>query len=108
MIALLLAVSLAGAPPHVSHPTRNKAKITAFRRQWSAAHGGAPCPETCQTYVKRDGRFVPYYRCTACQVDHVCALACGGPDEPSNMRGLDAKQNNAKSDDCALCNHKEK
>ncbi len=109
MIALLLALSLAGAPVHVSHPHRSKAAVAQFKRRWSAAHGGLPCPETCATYVRRGGRFVLYYRCTACQVDHPCALACGGADSPENMRWLDAKENNAKSDDCSLCRtHKEK
>ncbi len=88
---------------HVSHPHRSKGKVAEFKRQWSELHGGLPCPEECATYVKRGGAFVLYYRCTACQVDHTCALACGGPDETNNMRWLDAKENNAKSDDCSLC-----
>jgi hypothetical protein len=91
------------ASSHVSHPHRDRGKITAFRRAWSKAHGGKPCPGTCQTYVLRGGKFLPYWRCSACAVDHVCALACGGIDEPSNMRWLDAKENDAKSDDCSMC-----
>ncbi len=104
MMALFAALALATAPVHVSHPSRNKAAVAQFKRQWSAAHGGLPCPETCATYVKRGGKFVLYYRCTACQVDHACPRDAGGFDAPSNLRWLDAKENNRKSDDTSLCN----
>jgi hypothetical protein len=103
LTALLVAIALAASPAHVAHPHRSKAVIERFKKTWSKAHGGLACPTSCATYVKRGGRFVPYYRCGACQVDHVCALACGVPDSPENLRWLDAKANNAKSDDCSLC-----
>jgi len=90
-------------PHHVSHPHRSKSVIQQFKRGWSWEHKGLPCPETCATYVKRGGKYVLYYRCTACQVDHPCALACGGLDSVENLRWMDAKANNAKSDDCSLC-----
>ncbi len=103
MMALFAALALAAAPVHVSHPSRSKAAVAQFKRQWSAAHGGLPCPETCATYVKRGGRFLPYFRCGACAIDHACPRAAGGIDEPSNMRWLDTKENLRKSDDASLC-----
>lgn len=102
MTALVLAVLLA-APVHVSHPQRSQAAVRAFKRTWSETHGGAPCPENCATWVRRDGRFRLYFRCGACQVDHICPLAAGGADAPWNMQWLDAKENRAKSADPAAC-----
>jgi hypothetical protein len=102
-MVILLSIALLAAPSHVSHPHRSKAAVAQFKRQWSAAHGGLACPVTCQTYVRRKGKFVRYFRCGACAVDHICPLAAGGADIPSNMRWLDAKANGAKSDDPSLC-----
>ena len=96
MTALLLALSLAVHPAcwgdgHNQH--RSRVEVRKFR----AAH---PCPAT----GKRFGA------CPGWQVDHICPLACCGPDKASNMQWLTAAQNHAKSDDCSSCPvvHKEK
>jgi hypothetical protein len=102
MLALLAALALSSAPA-CPHPARDPGQIQKFRRAWTKEHAGLACPQTCQTYVKRGQKFVPYYRCGACQVDHICPVACCGKDDPSNMHWLDAKENRAKSDDCSAC-----
>ncbi len=110
MIALLVALALVAAPVHVAHPHRSKAVIAQFKREWSAAHGGLACPQAppldCRLWRKHGAAFVLYYPCGGCQVDHICALACGGADHVGNLRWLDAKANNRKSDDCSLCARK--
>ncbi len=98
-----LAAAQRVVPHHVKHPHRSQAAVKAFKRRWSHGHSNAPCPESCATYVKRGDQYVVYFRCGACEVDHICALACGGPDTPENMRWLDSKLNRAKSDDCSMC-----
>jgi len=51
----------------------------AFRR----SH---PCPSTGKTRGA----------CPGYEVDHVRPLACGGPDDPSNMQWLTKEENRAK------------
>ncbi len=83
MIALLLALALTA-------PVRDRNQIAAFRRAWLRERG-EPCPARCETYVKRGGRFVPYLRCGACDVDHC------------NMHWMDARENRSKGADCSAC-----
>ena len=90
-IALLLAALLC------PHPHRDHAKV----RAWVKTH---PCPESCRTYVKDSGKFRLYQKCGRCQVDHKCALVCGGLDVPDNYQWLTAAQNRKKGGSCALCN----
>jgi hypothetical protein len=94
MIALLLA--LLCSPVACPHPHRSQAPIAAFKK----AH---PCPAKCRVYVKVNGKFKVWRWCGRCQVDHVCARACGGPDVVSNLQWLLAEENRAKSADCSLC-----
>ncbi len=82
---------------------RSDAQLARFKAEWSAANGGAPCPETCKTYVRRGSRFVLYERCGACQVDHLCPLKCCGIDAPSNMHWMDKLANLRKGADCSAC-----
>ncbi len=87
MTALLLALALTGRSP-------------AVRAAFIRSH---PPPESCAVYVKRGARFFLYSRSGACDVDHVCPLACGGRDAVDNMQWLDAKTNRAKGADCSAC-----
>jgi hypothetical protein len=94
-VTFLLLLALLG-PPCAGHVVRHKAPLVAFKR----TH---PCPATCATYVKRGDRIVLYEKCGACNVDHICPLACCGKDSPSNMQWLDAKENIKKGDNCRAC-----
>src|SRR5262245_3465236 len=77
-------------------PKRSQAAVAAFKR-------ANPCPPWCQTYIVKDGAIMPYERCGACEVDHVCPLACCGADEPANMQYLLSRDNRAKGADCGAC-----
>lgn len=65
LLLLALAISL----PADARPQRDHKAIAAFKRE-------NPCPSTGQ----RRGA------CPGWVVDHVKALACGGPDHPSNLQ----------------------
>lgn len=78
------------------NPARSRAVVEAFKR----AH---PCPATCATYVREGRRFVLYEKCGACQVDHICPLACCGADAVKNLQWMRAEDNRAKGADCAAC-----
>ncbi len=99
---VLLLAGVARAAMPCPNPTRSQAAVEAFKTAWSAAHG-APCPSTCKTYVRRGRIFVQYETCGACEVDHVCPLACCGADAPVNMQWMDKKANRAKGADCTAC-----
>ncbi len=110
LLVLLVAVAVAAvavlsAPARAGECAvhRSDAQLAKFKAEWTAANGGAPCPETCKTYVRRGSRFVPYERCGACQVDHLCPLACCGVDAPSNMHWMDKLANLRKGADCTAC-----
>lgn len=99
MIPLLLSVVLAVGPQcradgHNQH--RSRAAVKEFKAV-------TPCPKTCATYVRVGEAFVLYERCGACEVDHICPLACCGPDTAANMQWLDKKANKAKGDNCSSC-----
>ncbi len=100
--ALLAIASAARGAVPCPNPTRSQAAVEAFKAAWSAAHG-APCPSTCKTYVRRGRIFVQYETCGACEVDHLCPLACCGADTPTNMQWMDKKANRAKGADCNAC-----
>ncbi len=89
MNAFVLALALAS-------PTRSPAVKAAFMK----AH---PPPAWCATYVIRDRKLRLCSLTGACDVDHVCPLACGGPDAVENMQWLDAKVNRSKGADCSAC-----
>lgn len=95
-LLVLLVAGTAGAEVPCPNPARSQAVIAQFRKNH-------PCPTTCATYVKTDGRFVLYQKCGACQVDHVCPLACCGADAIENLQWLTADQNRAKGADCTAC-----
>jgi hypothetical protein len=77
--------------------TRSRVPVKAFRKKH-------PCPKSCATYTKNEqGRYVLYLRCGACQVDHICPLACCGADHPSNMQWLPSWENQKKGADCSEC-----
>jgi hypothetical protein len=98
MLFLLLMLSLtAPAPaPCTGKVVRHQAPLIAFKKQH-------PCPVSCRTYVKRNGKMVLYQKCGACNIDHVCPLACCGKDVLENMQWLDAAANRKKSDNCRAC-----
>lgn len=66
-LATLAACTTPPAPPPA--PYRSAAQVSEFRR----AH---PCPAT----------GLPRGPCPGYVVDHIIALACGGPDAPANMQ----------------------
>ncbi len=86
----LILLALLGAPP------RDPRVREAFIR----TH---PCPTTCVTYVRTGSKFTRYEQCGACEVDHVCPLACGGADAVENMAWIDKKQNRKKGATCNDC-----
>lgn len=81
-------------------PCPNPKRSQAVVEQFKAAN---PCPKTCALYIRDGSRFVLYQKCGACQVDHVCPLACCGADAVENLQWLTAKANRAKGADCAAC-----
>jgi hypothetical protein len=95
VISIILATVLMTTPAKCE-VTRSRAQVEAFKK-------ANPCPKTCATYVFRNRRWTMYERCGACNVDHICPLACCGADHPSNMQWLDAKENKAKGADCSFC-----
>ncbi len=106
VLAALLALSYASvtrAEVPCPNPKRSQAAIAAFKVAWSASNGGLACPKGCATYTRVGRAFVLYERCGACQVDHVCPLACCGTDVPENMQWLSARANRAKGADCSAC-----
>lgn len=86
---IIMALLLAAAP-------RNQQARTEFVR-------ANPCPKTCNTYVRTGSKFTLYEKCGACEVDHKCPLACGGPDAVENMEWMDKKANRKKGADCSSC-----
>jgi hypothetical protein len=104
-MTLILAFLLATTPLPCTGAgqSRSKTAVKDFKAQWSKANGGIPCPTTCAVYIKRSGHYKVYEECGACEVDHICPLACCGLDAPQNMQWLDAKVNNAKGADCTKC-----
>jgi hypothetical protein len=102
VVAVLLLVGGANAAVPCPNPSRSQAAVDAFKAAWSAAHG-APCPSTCRTYIRMGRAFVMYERCGACEVDHLCPIACCGADTPANMHWMDKKANRAKGADCTAC-----
>ena len=102
MISLILALTLAVAsPPQLClHPARSatvRADFVSFN----------PCPKSCRTYVNRAGKWTLYEKCGACEVDHICPLACCGTDTIGNMQWLDKLENRSKGADCSKCLVKE-
>jgi len=90
-----LAALRHGAP--IEHPAcwadghnqhRNRAILRQFKRL-------RPCPGGPDK-----GSTV---RCADHQIDHVCPLACCGPDTIENLQWLTSEENRAKSDDCSAC-----
>lgn len=96
MVSILAALLLSALPCSGSTTPRSAAAVKAFK----AAN---PCPNTCRTYVRQGSRFVLYEVCGACEIDHICPLACCGLDAPQNMQWLSKKENRAKGANCSLC-----
>lgn len=71
MLNLLLTLMLAVPCPH---PHRSRTATAAFRRAHSCPGG----PDRGSTS-----------RCEGYVIDHICPLACGGRDDPSNMQWMD-------------------
>src|SRR6266403_4766078 len=90
--AALWGAAVEAAEVPCSHPARSQAVIAEFKKV-------NPCPKTCALYIKEGSRFVLYQKCGACQVDHVCPLACCGADAVDNLQWLTAKDNRAKGAD---------
>jgi hypothetical protein len=94
MTYLLLAAMLAAVPcPNAPRSAKTVAEFKKFN----------PCPFTCKTYIRQGSKFVMYEACGACQVDHICPLACCGLDAPQNMQWMSKKDNLAKGADCSAC-----
>lgn len=77
LIVALLILALAAVALGKTH---RSAKV---RRQFIITH---PCPSTGKTSGK----------CPGYVVDHIKALACGGPDAPSNMQWQSIRDAKAK------------
>lgn len=102
IFALLL--SLLAAAPLCPAPHRSRSVIDQFVKEYREAHEGRACPLWCATFkLDKHGHFKLYRECGACQVDHVCALACGGVDAADNLQYLSSEANRKKSDDCSAC-----
>jgi hypothetical protein len=95
LVVVVLPLVAAAGPCQV--PTRSRAVIREFR-------ASTPCPPFCATYRRTvQGAIVPYQRCGACEVDHVCPLACCGADRLENLQWMDAEANRRKGADCRAC-----
>lgn len=92
--AILLMAALSAVP--CPNPKRSQAPVEAFKK-------ANPCPTKCKLYVREGSRFVVWKQCGRCQVDHICPLACCGPDTPENMQWLTAEDNLKKGADCTSC-----
>jgi 5-methylcytosine-specific restriction endonuclease McrA len=94
LTAILIAMLVSA--PACPAPARSRTVVERFKKD-------NPCPKSCRTYVNRAGRWTLYELCGACEVDHVCPLACCGPDTVANMQWLDKHENRAKGADCSKC-----
>ena len=81
LVALVFLAACAPPPqtPTPPQPYRSPAQVAAFK----LSH---PCPAT----------GLPRGACPGWIVDHVIALACGGPDDPANMQWQTVPEAKAK------------
>jgi 5-methylcytosine-specific restriction endonuclease McrA len=96
LVLMLLLSQAQPLPCQGAGQHRNQTEIEHFK-----SHN--PCPKKCITYTFEKGKFVLYEKCGACQVDHICPLACCGLDKEQNMQWLTSRENRAKSADCTAC-----
>jgi hypothetical protein len=68
LIAIIIVIALAVTAAEAKVKRSTSAK-RAFQRE-------SPCPATGQ----------PTGKCSGYVIDHIIPLACGGPDDPSNMQ----------------------
>lgn len=98
MIALLLATILSAGtvkvPPKCIIPRDHHGKIARSGSAVRDFKRHNTCPST---------GFKSTSSCPGYMVDHICPLACGGYDKPSNMQWLTNKDNLKKGADCSDC-----